>query len=506
MKKQLFIKNAVLLTTTTLITRSVGVWFRVYMTNKIGSQGIGLLSLIVTVYMFAVTLATSGVTLVVTRLVTDFLVQHNNGAVKYIIRRCLWISCVLSVAVGAFMFLNANTIGAVYLDEPKTVLSIKILSVSLPFLAVSACLRGYFFARRAAMKTASEQFLEQALEIAVFVLLIDHMLPMGIEYACCAIVISTTAAEILSFFYSLALYLLDSKKMQGNSRKIDAFYKKALSIGIPVTLSSCLRSGLSMIENVMIPQGLRKYGTDESTALSQYGEVMGMVMPIMCFPNVFLSCFSQLMIPEMSEAKIVNHKNNIKYMAGRIFRFTLLFSLPVSGAFWFFGEQLGLLLYSNQQVGTYIKILAPVIPLLYLDQIVDGMLKGLNEQLHYLAYNIIDSAVRVILTIVLLPVTGIQGVIMIVFISAILNSGLSIARLLKVSEVKIDWINWIIKPLFSLLFSGFLASKISFGAGSSALGLVLQICIFVILYIVCLLVSRGIKKEEVFWVKSLVKK
>ena len=60
-----------------------------------------------------------------------------------------------------------------------------------------------------------------------------------------------------------------------------------------------------------------------------------------------------------------------------------------------------MLVYQNESAGVYLRIFAFTAPLMYLDKIVDGILKGLNEQLHYLAYNIMDSFIRVILVIIL---------------------------------------------------------------------------------------------------------
>ncbi|MFQ9845563.1 MAG: hypothetical protein ACLRXC_01095 [[Clostridium] leptum] len=57
-------------------------------------------------------------------------------------------------------------------------------------------LSGIFFAVRQVIKTASEQLLEQIAEIVIFALVVNFLAPMGLEYACCAIVLGTTGAEI----------------------------------------------------------------------------------------------------------------------------------------------------------------------------------------------------------------------------------------------------------------------------------------------------------------------
>lgn len=454
MKKKLFLKNALVLTAITLVTRSLGIFFRIYISGKIGAEGIGLMGLAMTVYAFSATFATSGISLTVTRLVTDTLARNNKSGALFAVKRCVAFSVIMSTAVGICLFFFAEDIGIYFLNDGRSVLSLKVLSASLPFMAASSCLRGYFFARRQGIKTAMEQLLEQVCEIGVFMTVSLRFLPMGLEYACCGVVLGTTLAEFFSFLFSLALYIHDVKRLGEKSERIPGFLRKSLAIGTPVTLSSCLRSGLSMGENVLIPYGLKKYGADSKTALGEYGKITGMAMPVLIFPNVFLYSFAMLMIPEMSEAKISGNNKSISRMAQRVMKFSLLFSICTATLFLFFGDDIASLIYGDKNIGIFIKILAPLIPLLYLDQVVDGMLKGLNEQLHYLMYNIIDSVTRVILTFTLLPFMGTKGVIVVYYVSAILNSGLSTLRLIKVANIDMKIFQWIILPLIFGVVSG----------------------------------------------------
>ena len=119
-------------------------------------------------------------------------------------------------------------------------------------------------------------------------------------------------------------------------------------------------------------------------------------------------------------------------MARKILTAAVLFIIPTTVIFLIFGDELGSFLYKRDDVGVYIRILALTVPFSYLDCVVDGMLKGLNQQIYYFTYNIIDSTVRVILALVLIPKIGVKAIIIIMFVSVILNSTLSIRRLLSV--------------------------------------------------------------------------
>lgn len=500
MNKKKFLVNSILLVATALIIRSMGLAFRVYMSNTIGAEGIGLYQLILTVYMFFASVTTAGISLFVTRLVTDYLARGENGIAKRCVTLCLIISVGISTAFGIMMFAFSNELGSVFLGDSRTVLSIKILAPSLPFMAVSACLRGYFLARRSVITTSFEQLLEQLAEIAVFAILVCKLAPMGLEYACCSIVIGTTGAEIISCIYSYILYRISISKIKGKAKRVPHFLNKFTSIALPVTGSSCLRSGLSAIENSLIPAGLRKNGSNYTNALSTYGTISGMVMPIITFPAIFIMPLSTLIIPEISQAKAQNKENSVRRISERLFRIGLLYSIPVMAIMIFLSNELGTVIYNSSDVGIYIAILAPVIPLMYLDSVVDGILKGLNEQVSYLIFNFIDSVIRVILTYFLLPIMGIKGFIIVIFVSELLNTSLSIWRFLKVVQLRLKIFEWIIRPLLCVALPCLLIIMLPFKQ-NSILGLIIKILLSCIGYILLLYITR--RNDKRFSVQKL---
>lgn len=443
MRLKKFLINGAFLSGTAIVTQTLGMMFRIYMSNCIGAEAIGMYQLILTVYFFSVTAVTSGMTLLVTRLVTEALALKNYSDIRSIVLKCTMVAVIVSLLVGSILFLGSDIIAENILKQKGTAISLKVLAPSLPFIAISACIRGYFYAMRQVVKTAGEQLLEQLAEMGIFALLVGVMAPKGIEYACCAVAIGATVSEIITALYSFILYRLNVRKLkQTTSYKI----KKHLAfIALPVTLSSCLRSGLSIIENSTIPKGLEMYGHSKSRALSDYGLITGMVMPLLGFPSVVLFSFASIIIPELSEGYAKTDNKQIQYISSNVIKVVLMFSIPVAVVFFFFGKELGILVYGNESAGRYLCMFSFLVPVIYLDSVVDSMLKGLNQQLHYLTYNIMDSVIRVAMVIYLIPRYGMAGLIITMYVGAIFNTGLSLLRLIKVAEIKIK-VLWITAP------------------------------------------------------------
>ncbi len=458
-------------------------FFRVFMADTIGAEGIGLYQLIISVYIFYAAVSTTGISLTATRLFSDFTARGEYGKAKYSVEKCIAVSFMLGTALGSVMFFTSDLTAESFLRDTRTAMSLKFLAPSLPFMAVSACIRGYFVARRQTVQTSVEQLLEQVIEMGVFALAFALSKPDTLEKACCTAVLGTTMAEVISFIYSIVCYIFDVRKLSCRSKKADGLVRKMIPVAVPVMANSCLRSGLSAVENVLIPLGLKKNGSDSVNALAQYGIINGMAMPVLVFPTVFILPFASLIVPEMSEAFTKRHIKSIRHISEKMFRLTLLYSIPVTVIFIFFSRNICQALYHNDTAGIFLAVLAPVIPFMYLDSVVDGILKGLNEQTSYLIFNIIDSIIRVMLTYILLPKMGIKGIIVVIIVSELLNTLMSIARLIKVTEIKIKVFEWIVFPIMSVVMPCILVRFIS-------VNFILKIVICLAFYVFILFLTK----------------
>jgi stage V sporulation protein B len=224
-----------------------------------------------------------------------------------------------------------------------------------------------------------------------------------------------------------------------------------LNISLPVALSSYIRSGLNTYKQIMIPLGLQKSGISSDMAIAQYGMIRGMVMPVIMFPSALLSAFSSLLIPEIAEKHIQKKNNDISIIISKIFKVTLLFSICISGILFSYANELSIAIYKNPDAGVFIKIFAPLIIIMYLDDIVDAILKGLNEQVHVVIINIFDTILSICLLYTLLPICSIKGYIIVIFASELFNSSLSIWRLIKVTSFDLKIIKWVILPIVIII-------------------------------------------------------
>lgn len=502
MKKTVFIKNAMILTASALILRLAGIVFKIWIAQLIGSEGVGLYQLIFSFYMLAATFATSGISTAVTRLVSEELALGCKNGIMRILRRCLELTLILAALTVVIVFFGAEFIAKTVIGDIRALPALKILPLSLPFMGISSCLRGYFIAVRHVTPNALGQIFEQGIRILFIFLLVKKYISFGLSAACAAVLAGDTIAEFLACLLLFAVFLKDKQKLsplQGRPRPDYPIVGKITHIALPITSGRYLNTALRTGENILVPKNLALYPFSGKNALSQFGMIKGMALPILFFPSTLLNSISTLLIPEMSESAAKNRWGIVKASTERILKLTALISFIVGAIFLVSGDKIGVLIYKSEDVGFLLRALSPIVPFMYLDSISDGLLKGLDQQGFSFRTAVSDSTIRIILILAILPVTGMRGFIGIMYFSNFLTCFLNVKRLIKVTGAKIYYFNDIIFPLLSAaaisLFVNFALSKFcNFGN----LPFLIILCVFSLsLYFAFLIGFKIVKKDEI---------
>ncbi|MBQ3057162.1 MAG: polysaccharide biosynthesis C-terminal domain-containing protein [Clostridia bacterium] len=503
--KQQYFYNALLLTVVTLLMRTVSVGFNVYVSGKVGAEAMGLLSLVSGVYGFAVTLATSGIHLATVRTFAERLKLSGGEENKKCLCACLSYAAFFGCLASILLFALARPIGMYVLKDARTVRALTMLAFTLFPIAVSAVFNGYFTAMRRAYKNALAQVTEQAVKITFTGYLLVIVAPKTTEGSILAILMGGAVSETLTFILNLVLYTLDKRHFKGIRQKKSSSKINVSAIALPVAISAYMRSGLLTIEHILIPRGLQAYGAGSAAALAAYGTLQGMALPVILYPAAILSSFSALLIPEITEQNTIGNKREIRYIAGRAYQAALLFSIGTAAIMLFLSGELGEVLYSNSEVGHFIKLLAPLIPIMYIDTATDALLKGLGEQVYSMNVNIIDALISVILVWILVPHMGINGYLVTIYATEIFNAACSICRLLKISGFRPKIISLFVRPLFAAIGATVIANLLLYFLAahtSTATTLILHILLVAALYVTLLLLTRTLPVSDIKWLSE----
>ena len=425
-KGRTLVRGTLLLAGSGLALRGLGILFHTVLTRRIGAEGMGLMGLIWTVGAFAGTLGSSGVRVAALQLTARAFGKGDRAGIDGALRGCLWYGLLVSAAAGAGLILLAEPIAALLLKEVRTAPALRVLGLLLPFPVLTGVIRSGFTARGRVKQLVGVELLERIVSLGLTFALL-HRAGDRLEPVCAGVVAGSYGGCALSFCLLWGMYRRE------NPVRGRAALGTAARQSLPLALNDYLRSGLGTIEQFLIPYGLEKSGS-RHTALAAYGMISAMVFPVLWFPSEIIFALSELMVSEL--ARILAQKNHrrLRELVGKSLRYAVFYAVGTAAVLWAGAGYLGEVLFGSAQVGYYLRLFCPMVLFLYLDAMVDGLQKGMGQQLHLVRYNGFTNVIDVLGLWLLLPLFGIGGYLFTYCLSHLVNFFLSLRRLLIVTE------------------------------------------------------------------------
>lgn len=427
--------NTALLTGSTLVMSLISMSFQVWLAGRIGSAGIGLYQLVVSVSFLCTTFAVSGVRFAATRLVSEELGHERAHGISAAMRRCFVYSLVFGTAAFFLLRSGAEMIGFLWIGDARTVRSLRIMAFAMPMVSLCSAISGYFTACGRVWKPTVVHIFEQIISIALVAFFLTRSPAGDIEKNCSAVMLGTVCGDAISLAMMLLFYLTDRGRYACECAGELRLTSRMLHIALPLAFSAYARSALSTLEHLLVPRGLKSAGFSADRALSGYGTIQGMVMPIISFPACFLMALGELIIPELTEAQMRSEREEIRKTVTGLLKKGGGYSLAVALVIFVFADKLGIAVYSSPDAGHFLRLLAPLIPIMYTDMLCDGCLKGLGQQMWNMGINILDALLGVLLVWRVLPAYALTGYICIIYFNECLNFALSVLRLRKVIKL-----------------------------------------------------------------------
>ena len=513
-KTRVFFLNGLMLTVTSLIIRGVSVAFNVYVSSVAGAEAMGLFSLITSVYGFFITIACSSINLGTTRLISEALGEDNPRLLEKSMRVCIRHSLITGLFASLVLFAFSGFIGNQLLYDKRCIISLKAVSFSLLPISLTSCISGYFTAVRRVKTNAIFGVVTQGAKIFITAALLSQFLSLGAEYACLCLILGSVISELISLVVNIILYYADRIKHRqktgsntscGSSRIV----KKICRITFPVTFSACIRSLFNTLQHILIPRGLKLSGSSWAAALSSYGILHSMVLPLVLFPSAFIYSFASLLVPEIAECRVRRDFGRLTRVTRRIITLAMIFSVGVAGIMFLLSEQIAAVVYNNPETAFYIRLLSPLIPIMYIDGATDAILKGMGKQIYSMNVNIADAATSCIMVFFLVPRLGIYGYVISIYATEILNTTLSLIGMFLSTKTKPLVFHQLVSPLLCIGVTGviscFILSKINHPFNDTA-ELCLHIALMLLVYIITLLITKTVGKDESEVIKFSLKK
>ena len=435
------VMGTVILTLTGFLSRFIGFFYRIFLSRVFGAEGMGIYQLIAPVLALSFALTVSGIQTAISKYVAREEKTGNYCAsLRYLFTGFL-AAMLLSILCAFFIYRYSEEIAIGFLKEERTAPLLRIISLSIPMATVHSCINGYFYGIKKTSIPSACQLIEQVIRVGSVYLIYAYFQKQGmqptISFAVVGLVIGEAASMCVSLIavkvhFNKILPIHMSALLCLKSTQFLSSFKELLSLAVPLSLNRVIINFLQSIEAIFIPQQLLKYGCSTSQALSVYGVLTGMALPLILFPGAITNSICVLLLPMVSEADAVGNRNKITKAIQSSIRYGFLLGICFTAFFFFCGGFLGKLLYQNELAGEFILILSFLCPLMYIASTLNSILNGLGKTLETFLYSMVSLLVRLGFVFFLIPVYGIYGYLWGLLVSQLVQTVLCMIGVRKI--------------------------------------------------------------------------
>ena len=392
--KNTFIKSTLILIIGGFITKILGMIIKIIITRMIGSSGYGLYALIMPTMILLISLSQLGLPTAL-----NVLIAKNRNS-KKLITAALIISLSIDILIIIFLLLSSRYISINLLKEPKVYYGLISIGLILPFISISNMLRSYFFAKERITPHVITNVLEDIVKLILIILFLPFFLKHGIEYAIAYIVLTNIFSELTSIIgFIILMPKFNYKKEDIKPNKFDI--KSLFSIALPTTGSRLIGSIGFFLEPIIITFVLYKVGISNKYIVKEYGIINGYVLPLILLPSFFTMALSQALIPSVSKNYSKKLYNLVSNKIKQAIICSLIIGIPSTLIFTIIPEIPLKLIYNTKEGINYIKFLAPICLLHYIQAPISSSLQAMNKAKLSFKGTLYGTIIRTILLFIL---------------------------------------------------------------------------------------------------------
>ncbi len=381
--KKLF-KILAMLTSFSVLTRTLGFLFRILLSRSIGAEGLGAYQIAFSIYMVLETFISSGLPLVISKITSVSVTSNNKKKEFSSVSAALIIGLITAIILCSVVLIFRNVFSLLFTDKRCLNILITLLP-ALVFSSVYSILRGNIWGHKKYFWVSLTEFVEQLIR-AVFCVII-----FAFFYTACDAVMVATLSMVVACVLSSVLVFIVYLKIGGKFYNPKGQFKPILKESVPITIVKIVSSLLMPIISIIIPLRLVSIGYTNEQALSIFGVAMGMTFPLLYIPSTLIGALSMTLIPDLSSALSTQNYTDINTRINFSMKFALFVAFLFAPVFYALGSPIGEFLYSNTQSGVFLTYASPLVIPICVTGITTSCLNALNLEVKSFRNYLISS-------------------------------------------------------------------------------------------------------------------
>ncbi len=397
-----FFKTVAMVTVFSVCEKFLGFLYRVYLSRTIGTEGVGLYQVALSIFAFLLTITCSGTPITVSRLMTKYKSENRPDKVKKVITAGIVYTLFVAIVLCFIFFALGEKLHFIFADK-RCLTIFYVVMPGLIFTSVYSVLRGVFWGNKDFLPYSVIELLEEICMIILGILLIERATSSfeGAFRAGVAVLIS----YVFSFTLATAVFFIRKNKLVNPRSEL----KTLLKASTPVSAMRTANSLSVSLVSVILPLRLVAAGFSNGEALSLYGAAVGEAMPLLFIPSTLIGSFTLVLVPEISEHFYRKNHSLLKNDVEKALKFTTVLSVCFIPLFLVCGKEIGLLIFDSPECGKYLTASAFLVLFIGLSGLTSSILDSMGKEKHVLTYCLIGGALMLASAFLLPSLLGIYA-------------------------------------------------------------------------------------------------
>ena len=390
--KEKFIKSTIVLIIGGIITKILGMLNKVIMARYLGTEGLGIYMMILPSFILFLNISSFGFPVAVSKLVSEDD-RNNKKLIFTSIIFVLFINFLLMI----FILFIAKYLSFNLLHEKRSYYAIMAISLVIPFASISGILRSYFFGRERMGPHVISHITEDIVRIIAMVIGVPFFMHKGVEYAVCFVILTNIISEVTSILILFFFLPKNFSLTRSDVKPSKIYLRDCLSISIPTTATRLIGSICYFLEPIILTGVLLYAGYPNSVIVREYGIISGYALPLILLPSFFSNAISQALLPVITKKYKMRDIAGVKRKIRQGIAYSLLIGIPLTIVLEMFPDKLLKLLYNTTSGVSYIRFLAPVCLLQYIQAPLASTLDALGMSKENFTSNLAGVLTRLVM-------------------------------------------------------------------------------------------------------------
>lgn len=401
-KNSSFLMQGIILAAAGIITRLIGIAYRIPVNNILGDEGQGFYGCAFSIYNIALLLTSYSLPLAVSKLVSARVSKKEYKNAMRIFKGALLFAIIVGAVVGIIVFVGAEFIAGEIMSLKLSAYALRVLAPGLFIVAVMGVVRGFFQGMGTMVPTALSQIVEQIVNAIVSIIGASYLLEMGKKvkeakentsvpyaYGAAGGTLGTVSGALIGLIFLVLVMMLfyptlKRRVQKDKTKNLEGYgdiYSVLLLTIAPVILSTAIYNisetlDQGIFSNIMVAQG----HTEKETA-ELLGMFTGKYNTLINIPLAVANALGASLIPSLTATVASGTKKQIHAKINMVIRFVMMIAIPCAVGFLVLAEPILDLLYNgNIEIPARMLQLGAITVIFYcLSTVTNAILQGINK-------------------------------------------------------------------------------------------------------------------------------